>query len=252
MLKIKNVTIGEGRPAICVPLVSSDLESLEKECEALKDSPLDMVEWRVDYLMNKENFNATRDLDAAWRIIRKYFPGKPVLTTVRTKSQGGVHKTPGGEYISLLSLIIASHWADILDVEYGHEMMDTKVLISQAKRQGLPVLMSYHKFKRALSEMEILDVLENMRFFRPDIEKIAVMPEKPSHVSALMSAAARFGEKYPDIPVVTIAMGPLGVITRIAGNNLGGALTFAAGREASAPGQLTVEEVRKIQGILEK
>lgn len=112
--------------------------------------------------------------------------------------------------------------------------------------------MSYHKFKRALSEMEILDVLENMRFFRPDIEKIAVMPEKPSDVSALMSAAARFGEKYPDIPVVTIAMGPLGVITRIAGNNLGGALTFAAGREASAPGQLTVEEVRKIQGILEK
>ncbi|MEE3453356.1 type I 3-dehydroquinate dehydratase [Dialister sp.] len=252
MLKVKNLTIGEGKPDICVPLVSSNLEDLEKECEALKDSVANLMEWRVDYLLNKEDFHATRDLDKAWKIIRKYFPDKPILTTVRTKSQGGAHKTPGGDYIGLLSLIIASRWADILDVEYGHEMMDTKVLVSRARKQGIPVLMSYHKFKRALSEMEILDVLENMRFFKPDIEKIAVMPQNYVDVAALISAAARFDQKHPEIPVITIGMGEMGVLTRISGNHLGGPITFAAGLNPSAPGQLLCDEVRTLQAIIEQ
>lgn len=51
--------------------------------------------------------------------------------------------------------------------------------------------MSYHKFKRALSEMEIVDTLENMRSFHPDILKIAVMPKTPLDTAALINAAAR-------------------------------------------------------------
>ena len=49
-----------------------------------------------------------------------------------------------------------------------------------------------------------------------------------------------------------IGMGPLGVLTRVAGNGLGAPLTFAAGKEASAPGQLTVEEARTLLEILYK
>ena len=151
-MNIRHLTIGSGRPKICVPLVSSTLEDLEKECASLSSCPLDMLEWRVDYLLNQEDFHATKDLETAYAVIRRHFKDVPLLTTVRTKSQGGAHKTPGGEYVSLLSLIIRSHWADVLDVEYGHEVLDTKVLIKQAHEQGIPVLMSYHKFQRAMSE----------------------------------------------------------------------------------------------------
>ena len=65
-----------------------------------------MLEWRVDYLLNQEDFHATKDLETAYAVIRRHFKDVPLLTTVRTKSQGGAHKTPGGEYVSLLSLII--------------------------------------------------------------------------------------------------------------------------------------------------
>ena len=252
MVTIRHMVLGEGRPKICVPLVSSDFPELEEECASLAGAPLDMLEWRVDYLLNRKDFRATVDLERAYTIIRRYFKDTPLLTTVRTKSQGGAHKTPGAEYIDLVSLILSSHWADMIDVEYGHDMMDTKVLMARARAKTIPVLMSYHKFKRALSEMEIVDALENMKSFRPDALKIAVMPEKTADVAALISGAARVGQNFPEMPIIAIGMGPLGVLTRVAGNHLGAPLTFAAGREASAPGQLTVEDAGRVLDILYK
>ena len=58
-----------------------------------------MLEWRVDYLLNQEDFHATKDLETAYAVIRRHFKDVPLLTTVRTKSQGGAHKTPGGESV---------------------------------------------------------------------------------------------------------------------------------------------------------
>ena len=249
-MNIRRLTIGSGLPKICVPLVSSHLEDLEKECASLSSCPLDMLEWRVDHFLNQEGFHATKDLEAAYAVIRTHFKDVPLLTTVRTKSQGGAHKTPGGEYVSLLSLIIRSHWADVLDVEYGHEVLDTKVLIKQAHEQGIPVLMSYHKFQRAMSETELIDTYENMASFKADILKIAVMPRAPRDTAALLSAAARIREDFPETPVIAIGMGQAGQLTRIAGSDLGAPITFAAGKEASAPGQLTAAQVKAVLDVL--
>lgn len=138
MIQIRHMVLGEGRPKICVPLVSSSFDELDRECAALESQRPDMLEWRVDYLLNKEDFNATEDLDKAFRIIRSHFQGTPLLTTLRTKSQGGVHKTPGGDYIRLISLILASRWADIIDIEYGHEMLDTKILMARPEPRRFP------------------------------------------------------------------------------------------------------------------
>ena len=252
MLKIRNCTIGEGKPKICVPLVSSDFEALEQECASLASVPLDMLEWRVDYLMNRDGFHGPSDLDRACRIIRNHFKDTPLLSTVRTKGQCGVHDMEEDTYFSILSLLLSSRWADVLDVEYGHDPMDTKVLMAKAREKKIPLLMSFHSFHRALPEDEITDTLEAMAAFHPDILKIAVMPETPADAAALISAAAKRMTRFPETPVVTIAMGPLGVLTRAAGNRMGGPLTFAAGKEASAPGQLTAAEMKQVLDVLYK
>ena len=252
MLKIRNSIIGEGKPKICVPLVSQDFEDLEKECASLREVPLDMLEWRVDYLMSRDGFNATADLDRAYAIIRRHFPDTPLLTTVRTKEQGGVHDMAESTYFSTLSLLLSSRWADLLDVEYGHDPMDTKVLMARARDRRMPLLMSFHSFHRALSEEEVTNTLEAMASFHPDILKIAVMPETAADVAAMISAAARRMTAFPETPVMTIAMGPLGILTRAAGNCMGGPITFAAGKEASAPGQLTASEMKQVLDVLYK
>ena len=45
-------------------------------------------------------------------------------------------------------------------------------------------------------------------------------------------------QKYPTLPVVTMSMGALGVVSRMAGEIFGSCITFGAVGEISAPGQI--------------
>ncbi len=56
MIKIRTTAIGEGRPKICIPLVSDSTELLALECKDLAGTPFDLLEWRVDYLGSESKF----------------------------------------------------------------------------------------------------------------------------------------------------------------------------------------------------
>ena len=62
--------------------------------------------------------------------------------------------------------------------------------------------------------------------------------------------AEEMTREYDKTPVITMSMGAKGVISRVSGLLFGSAVTFAAVGKTSAPGQLEVEEVRKIMRIL--
>lgn len=48
------------------------------------------------------------------------------------------------------------------------------------------------------------------------------------------------------IPLVTMSMGQLGVISRITGELTGSAMTFASVQKASAPGQINVSDMQML------
>ena len=79
-----------------------------------------------------------------------------------------------------------------------------------------------------------------------DAAKLAVMPRDDGDALRLLAACRAATGGRLAIPVVAIAMGPLGVVTRVIGHGAGSALTFAAAAtgQGSAPGQLTVEQLR--------
>ncbi len=242
---IKNLSLGTGRPKICVPLVSASLEALEIECESLTPVPLDLLEWRIDYLL-AENFSYT-DLPKAYGIIRKHFKDAVILTTLRTASQGGSYELTDDTYGEILHFLLENHIADLLDMEEGHEL-PLPALMAKAKEMEIPVLMSYHKFSGPLSFEELTTIYRHMKSEGADVLKIAVMPKAPKDTATLLLAAATLREEFPDTPVIAIGMGSLGQLSRIAGNDLGGPLTFAAGQKASAPGQLSAKDAK---GVLE-
>lgn len=76
-----------------------------------------------------------------------------------------------------------------------------------------------------------------------DICKIAVMPKDKKDVEALINASSR-ANKEIQAPIITMSMGELGAVTRICTKKTGSVLTFAAGLNASAPGQPSHEIVR--------
>jgi 3-dehydroquinate dehydratase-1 len=51
-------------------------------------------------------------------------------------------------------------------------------------------------------------------------------------------------------PLISMSMGSLGSISRIAGENFGSAVTFATVGAASAPGQFPIRELRMMMDAL--
>ena len=76
-----------------------------------------------------------------------------------------------------------------------------------------------------------------------DIPKLAAMPTCSRDVLTLLDATLTMQEMHADRPIITMSMAGTGVISRLAGETFGSALTFGAAKKASAPGQIGVEDL---------
>ena len=59
-------------------------------------------------------------------------------------------------------------------------------------------------------------------------------------------------EITPPKPIISIAMGNMGRVTRLLGEFTGSAITFASIGKSSAPGQMEIDKVREILDKLEE
>ena len=88
-----------------------------------------------------------------------------------------------------------------------------------------------------------------MRTWGADIAKVATMARAQSDAFELMRATAVCA-RADEGPLVAMAMGKEGVITRLAGETFGSALTFCSVSGTSAPGQVELAEARRIINLL--
>lgn len=246
---VKNVTLGEGMPKICVPLVSGTLAELEKEAEALKALAPDVVEWRSDFMAEVEDIAAVME---ALERIQAILPDIPLIFTFRSAKEGGEKEISTEYYIQLNKAAAESGWVDIIDVELFNEEHIVRDLIAVAHASGVFVILSNHDFQGTPSEEEIVSRLCRAQELGGDLPKIAVMPNSPGDVLTLLAATNKMQEQYADRPIITMSMAGEGVISRLSGEIFGSALTFGAAHKPSAPGQVAVAELRKVLELLHR
>ncbi len=246
---VRGMRIGEGMPKICVPVVGSTVDEILRQAGEIMFSPADLVEWRADHFRRVDDNKA---VIAALKKLNARLEEKPVLFTFRTAAEGGEREFTKEQYRSLYEAVIASGYADIVDIEYSLGTGLPERLIDLAKAHGVTVILSYHDFSATPPEDEILSRLEAMRNMGADIAKIAVMPQTPRDVLSLLSASERLkSESYP-IPVIAISMSAMGIVSRISGEVFGSAVTFAAAGKSSAPGQIDADEVDRLLGAIHR
>ncbi|UQZ34901.1 type I 3-dehydroquinate dehydratase [Paenibacillus sp. PK3_47] len=246
---VKNVTLGEGMPKICVPLVGATLPELESEAEALKTLAPDMAEWRCDLFAGVEDMEAVKE---TLHRINTILPEIPLIFTFRSTREGGDKEISKEYYIQLNKTAAESGHVDIIDVELFNEEADVRELIAAAHASGVFVILSNHDFTGTPDEEEIVSRLRRAQELGGDLPKIAVMPNSPGDVLTLLSATNRMQEQYADRPIITMSMAGEGVISRLAGEIFGSALTFGAACKPSAPGQVAAAELRKVLELLHR
>ncbi|MBP3039870.1 type I 3-dehydroquinate dehydratase [Bacillaceae bacterium Marseille-Q3522] len=246
-VKIRGIAIGEGIPKICVPIVGNTLEQLKEEALTVTDLDIDIIEWRADFF---EHIEDQKETIAALSEIRKLIGDIPLLFTFRSTKEGGNKELGTPAYLKLNKAVISSGLADMIDVELFNDEKLVKEIIAFAHDNDIAVIISNHDFQQTPAKEEIISRLQKALDLGADFPKIAVMPNNAADVLTLLQATNIMKEKYPKKPFITISMGGTGVISRMAGEVFGSALTFAAAKKASAPGQIAVAELRKILAAL--
>lgn len=246
MLKVKNKTIGEGKPLICVSVMDSKKEDIVSEVKRLVENHAEMVEWRVDAFEGVKSANAVREV---LKEIAPLIKDTILVFTFRSKEQGGQCSLDSEKVYDLHQVAAESKVVDFIDVEYFYTE-DADVEIYNLQRMGTKVITSHHDFHETPSADVLFMLLEQMKHSNADIVKLAMMPQCTEDVLRLLSETNHFHKRYPKQPLITMSMGKLGAISRISGEVFGSCVTFGAGKNASAPGQIPMAKLEEILEVL--
>lgn len=247
ILKIRNLELGTGIPAICIPNNGRTKDEILSLTKKYINLPLDIMEWRADWFEDIEDPDAVLEILKEMREILKDIP---LLFTFRTKKEGGVHEMSISKYVTLNETIAKTGLADLIDVEIFTGDTIVNNLISSIHTNNCKIIASNHDFQKTPEKNDIISRLCKMQDMGADILKIAVMPQNTKDILTLLSATEEMVRKYAKCPVVTMSMSGMGSISRICGEVFGSCLTFGSGETASAPGQIKAETLEEMLTIL--
>lgn len=248
-IDIRGIAFGTGMPKICVPIIEKSKEAILSQAEIILDKEPDLIELRIDWFENVGNLEAVIEL---LKELRHTLGNTVLLFTFRTDREGGAAAISIEDYKNLCEIVCQSGYIDLIDVEafMGEGLLQE--LCIAAHENGVYVVASNHDFHKTPAEEEMVKRLRFMDQSGADIPKIAVMPEKERDILILLSAMLRYRELGGEKPVITMSMGGQGVVSRLAGEVFGSAVTFAAVGQASAPGQVPIDEVKQVLGIIHR
>ncbi len=246
----RGAPIGQGQePLICAPLVARQLPALATEAAAVAARQPDLIEWRVDF------FDAIADLDqvlAGAAAVRAAIGAIPLIFTRRSIREGGepiaLDET---QVVAMQQAVCASGLVDFLDCELSCAAPHFQASADAARRHGVGLIASFHDFQRTPPAADIVARFHQAAAAGADIAKVAVMPRTLDDVLTLLGATLQ-GAREVELPLITMSMGPYGVLTRLFGWMFGSSVSFAVGEAASAPGQVPIDDMRRVLDVLHR
>lgn len=236
-ITIRNRVIGGTDYLVCLPLAATTKKDLFSEAKLLRKLDPDLLEWRID------TFEDILDIEACLNtlsVLRTHIDDLPLIFTCRSKSEGGQQDLPCDHRKRLILKATQSDVVDIIDIEMANSMDYVEDILNSARQQQVKIILSHHDFQKTPDEKSILNTLFKARDMGADIAKMAVMPKSYDDVLTLLKATLKARESGLHIPIVTMAMGYRGRLTRIIGGFFGSDITFGCGPNPTAPGQIPV------------
>lgn len=238
---VRNIKIGEGKPKVCLPIVGQTKEEILAQAKSFHQFQYDLIELRIDFYQDICHYDQLLVLLCELRNEIK----QPILLTYRSKREGGEIQLTDDEYRKLITCVCESGYIDLVDIELMSGNALVYQLIEIAHQNHVQVILSNHDFQKTPADQQMRDIFEHMEIMGGDIYKLAVMPQTYKDVIRLLNITLEMSNKLKQ-PIVTMAMGQLGLISRMTGELTGSAITFASAGQASAPGQMNVNDLQLI------
>ncbi|EKK09590.1 3-dehydroquinate dehydratase, type I [Acinetobacter baumannii Naval-72] len=226
-----------------VPITAKTKEQALAQAQVIANTAdADLAEFRIDLLSFASD---TKQVIALGHELKKILGNKPMIATIRTKNEGGQLEISDVDYGKTYQAYLKNPFMDWLDVEMFRDQKVVSEIVQKAHQKKVLVVMSNHDFQKTPSQDEIEKRLLKQDQMGADILKIAVMPKSKQDVFTLMNATLKVSQQTTK-PLLTMSMGQLGTISRVATANMGGSYSFGMIGQASAPGQIDVTKLKQI------
>ncbi len=164
---------------------------------------------------------------------------KKVVCTLRPKSEGGKFEGSEKERVAILKLI-AEYNPFLLDVEFN-TIKKNKELAKYLKSTKTRLLISWHDFKKTPKFSELKNKMSQMSKFSNNVKIVTTAKSAKDSTTTL-----QLYNQNKKNSLIAFAMGDNGRLSRILCLYLGSPYTYVSLGKPIAPGQFSVDEVKKI------
>lgn len=210
---------------ICVSIGRTRHQQMIAEHQALAAQGAELVELRLDYIGRSVDLN---------RLLKNR--PTPVVVTCRPRNEGGRWQRSEEERLMVLRSAIAS------GVEYVD--LEESVAASVPRYGKTKRIVSFHDFEGTPADLEAIP--ERLAVHDADIVKVAITPNSFADVIRMLRIM-----ESTKVPFIGIAMGEIGILTRILAARYGAPFTYctSSSERKIAPGQLTLQQMRDLYRV---
>ena len=209
---------------IAIPIFQAKKEDVIKVAEDCIEKGADVLEFRIDARDNP-NFKDIQEIIEEINF--------PMIATNRISSEGGSFKGTEEERIDIL--LKCAPLVDYVDIE----LQSDDKYIKQIHDTGVTTIVSYHDFHKTPEINEIMYIVEKEHKLG-DIAKVAFMPNDLDDTLKILAILSHCEN------TIAISMSDLGSYTRVMASKFDSPITFAAGTDVTAPGQIDIETMKSL------
>ncbi|XP_054800931.1 bifunctional 3-dehydroquinate dehydratase/shikimate dehydrogenase, chloroplastic-like isoform X2 [Prosopis cineraria] len=218
---------------ICAPILSDSVDEMLIQMRKAKELGADLVELRLDSL---NNFNPPQHLHT----LIKQRP-LPTLVTYRPTWEGGKYHGDESKRLDALRLAaeLGSEFVDV-ELEVAREFFNS---IGEKKPENVKIIVSSHNYENTPSVEQLGNLVARIQASGCDVVKIATTALDIVDNARIFQVLAN-----SQVPMIGLAMGEKGLMSRILSAKFGGFLTFGSVKSGaeSAPGQPTVRDLLEL------
>ncbi|MFB0543246.1 MAG: type I 3-dehydroquinate dehydratase [Candidatus Bathyarchaeia archaeon] len=220
---------------ICVSLRSQRLENLGNLMSRAKDYNPAFIEVRLDYLETISPEEVRKVLSADL---------ERCILTCRSMRQGGFFKGDEETRLRLLEEIIGLH-PGYIDVEL-EVLRENMYLAGEARESDVKVIASWHDFQ-GTPGLQQLKALCREALEHGDLAKVVAMARSFKDNATILSLYKTSSEGR----LIAFCMGEVGITSRVLCTWLGAPFTYVSLDETTAPGQVSIEELRRFYNAVQ-
>ena len=209
---------------IAIPIFQEKCSDVIAVAEDCIDKGADILEFRIDALKNPEISEIKKTIEEI---------NFPMIATNRINSEGGSFK--GSEEDRFRILYECCDLVDYVDIE----LQSDDEYINRIHETGTKTIVSYHDFEKNPDLNEIMYIVSKEQELG-DIAKVAFMPQDLEDTLTVLAVLSHCEN------TIAISMGDLGSYTRVMASKFDSPITFAAGTDVTAPGQIDIETMKAL------